>query len=148
MRTKTPAAGNEYSWREAAGAFGDLGTLIPFLVGYLSVTRLEPVGVIVGFGVFMIAGGSVLQDANCDPADEAFPRAVLGTILMFGGLELAAGTVGASDQRRDRYVAVFTAAVAMWNMGAAYACNAPSIDPAVACHTVQARVSKQVGGTP
>jgi hypothetical protein len=28
---------NEYSLRETAGAFGDLGTLIPFVVGYVTI---------------------------------------------------------------------------------------------------------------
>jgi hypothetical protein len=43
--------------REAAGAFGGLGTLIPFLVGYLTITKLDPVGVLVAFGIFKIAAG-------------------------------------------------------------------------------------------
>lgn len=49
--------GNDYNVREAAGAFGDLGTLIPFLVGYLTITKLDPVGVLVAFGVFKIVAG-------------------------------------------------------------------------------------------
>jgi hypothetical protein len=49
--------GNDYSVRESAGAFGDLGTLIPFLVGYLTLTKLDPVGVLVVFGVFKIVAG-------------------------------------------------------------------------------------------
>lgn len=49
--------GNEYTVRELAGAFGDLGTLIPFLVGYITISKLDPVGVLVAFGLFkMIAG--------------------------------------------------------------------------------------------
>ena len=31
-------AGNEFNKSELAGAFGDLGTLIPFVVGYITVT--------------------------------------------------------------------------------------------------------------
>ena len=71
-------------------------------------------------GVVLVAVG-VLFSGNVRVLLEAVLRAVLGTILMFGGLELASGAVAATDQRRARYVAVFTAAVAMWNMGAAYA---------------------------
>jgi MFS superfamily sulfate permease-like transporter len=50
-------AGNEYDLREAAGAFGDLGTLIPFLVGYITVAKIDPVGVLVTFGLFKIIAG-------------------------------------------------------------------------------------------
>jgi len=50
-------AGNEYDRLEIAGAFGDLGTLIPFVVGYITVNRLDPQGVLLGFGVFAVATG-------------------------------------------------------------------------------------------
>jgi MFS superfamily sulfate permease-like transporter len=49
--------GNEYSLRELAGAFGDLGTLIPFLVGYITISKMDPVGVLVAFGLFKIVTG-------------------------------------------------------------------------------------------
>ena len=48
------------------------------------------------------------------------PRAILGVILMFGGLELAAGVHGDHFQKGDRYVMLLTAGVSMWNMGAGY----------------------------
>jgi hypothetical protein len=48
-----------------------------------------------------------------------FPQALLGVILMFGGLELAAGVHG-TGQKEDRYVMLFTAGVSMWNMGVGY----------------------------
>lgn len=49
--------GNEYSVREAAGALGDLGTLIPFLAGYITVSGMDPVGVLLAFGGYSIATG-------------------------------------------------------------------------------------------
>jgi MFS superfamily sulfate permease-like transporter len=49
--------GNDYNLRELAGAFGDLGTLIPFLVGYITISNMDPVGVLVGFGLFKIIVG-------------------------------------------------------------------------------------------
>ena len=49
--------GNEYDLQELAGAFGDLGTLIPFLVGYITITKMDPVGVLVAFGLFKIFVG-------------------------------------------------------------------------------------------
>ena len=49
--------GNTYDLREFAGAFGDLGTLIPFVVGYITVSKMDPVGVLVAFGLFKIFAG-------------------------------------------------------------------------------------------
>ena len=42
--------GNRYDRSELAGAFGDLGTLIPFVVGYITINRLDAQGVLLGFG--------------------------------------------------------------------------------------------------
>ncbi len=49
--------GNRYDLQELAGAFGDLGTLIPFLVGYITINKLDPVGILVAFGLFKIFVG-------------------------------------------------------------------------------------------
>jgi len=49
--------GNRYNRFEWAGAFGDLGTLIPFVVGYITVLGIEPTGVLLTLGVFLIASG-------------------------------------------------------------------------------------------
>ena len=50
-------AGNSYDRNEVAGAFGDLGTLIPFVVGYITVNRLDPQGVLLSFGLLALATG-------------------------------------------------------------------------------------------
>jgi MFS superfamily sulfate permease-like transporter len=50
-------AGNEYNRSELAGAFGDFGTLIPFVVGYITITGLDPQGVLLGFGLLAVATG-------------------------------------------------------------------------------------------
>src|SRR5437879_12119932 len=50
-------AGNTYDRNEVAGAFGDLGTLIPFVVGYITVNRLDPQGVLLSFGLVAISTG-------------------------------------------------------------------------------------------
>lgn len=49
--------GNRFNRHEWAGAFGDLGTLIPFVVGYISIVGMDPGGVLLGFGVAMLASG-------------------------------------------------------------------------------------------
>ena len=53
--------GNEYNRSELAGAFGDLGTLIPFLVGYITVANVDPTGVLVSFGLFKIVAGLIFR---------------------------------------------------------------------------------------
>jgi len=49
--------GNEYNKMEFAGAFGDLGTLIPFVVGYITLNKMDPLGVLVAFGLFKVFVG-------------------------------------------------------------------------------------------
>jgi predicted benzoate:H+ symporter BenE len=53
----TPAPRNRYDRAEWAGAFGDLGTLLPFVLAYIAVVRIDPLGILLGFGVCMIAVG-------------------------------------------------------------------------------------------
>ena len=49
--------GNDYNRMEFAGAFGDLGTLIPFVVGYITLNKMDPLGILVAFGLFKIFVG-------------------------------------------------------------------------------------------
>ncbi|MGE5370858.1 MAG: putative sulfate/molybdate transporter [Solirubrobacterales bacterium] len=48
---------NRFNLSEWAGAFGDLGVFIPFVVGYITVVHMDPLGVLFGFGIMMIACG-------------------------------------------------------------------------------------------
>ncbi len=48
---------NRYDLHELAGAFGDLGTLIPFVVAYISLLRIDPAGVLLPFGIALIVVG-------------------------------------------------------------------------------------------
>jgi len=50
-------ARNRFNRHEWAGAFGDLGTLIPFVVGYVSMVRMAPGGILLGFGAAMVLSG-------------------------------------------------------------------------------------------
>jgi hypothetical protein len=54
-------AGNNYNLMEFAGAFGDLGTLIPFVIGYITINRMDPLGILVAFGLFMVITGHVFR---------------------------------------------------------------------------------------
>lgn len=48
---------NRYDRMEWAGAFGDLGTLIPFVAAYIGVLGLDPFGVLFAFGAAMLVCG-------------------------------------------------------------------------------------------
>ncbi|MBI2016832.1 MAG: sulfate transporter, partial [Candidatus Rokubacteria bacterium] len=49
--------GNRFDRSELAGAFGDLGTLVPFVVGYITIARLDAQGVLLGFGLLALGTG-------------------------------------------------------------------------------------------
>jgi hypothetical protein len=48
---------NRFDRMEWAGAFGDLGTLIPFVVAYIAVVKMDPFGVLFSLGVSMLVCG-------------------------------------------------------------------------------------------
>lgn len=48
---------NRFDLPELAGAFGDLGTLIPFVVAYISLLKMDPAGILLAFGASLIAVG-------------------------------------------------------------------------------------------
>src|SRR5215475_1176218 len=47
---------NRFDRMEVAGAFGDLGTLVPFIVAYIGVLKMDPFGVLLAFGVAIGCG--------------------------------------------------------------------------------------------
>jgi hypothetical protein len=99
--------GNEYSGSELAGAFGDLGTLIPFLVGYITVAKVDPTGVLVAFGLFKIVAGlafktpvpiqpmKAIGTAAISSAGLITPGAIWASGLFTGVLWLVMGLTGA-----------------------------------------------------
>jgi MFS superfamily sulfate permease-like transporter len=48
---------NRFDRMEWAGACGDLGTLIPFVVAYIAVVKMDPFGVFFSLGASMLASG-------------------------------------------------------------------------------------------
>jgi MFS superfamily sulfate permease-like transporter len=52
---------NRFDHMEIAGAFGDLGTLVPFVVAYISVLQMDPYGVLLAFGAAMVVCGLVYR---------------------------------------------------------------------------------------
>jgi MFS superfamily sulfate permease-like transporter len=102
---------NRFDRMEWAGAFGDLGTLIPFIVAYLSVMGLDPLGVLLGFGACMVASGlwyrtpfpvqpmkAIGAVAATQAAQTAIitPQAVYGAALATGIIWLVLGLTGAT----------------------------------------------------
>ena len=52
---------NRYDRTEIAGAFGDLGTLIPFAAAYIGVLKMDPFDILLGFGLSMLVCGFVYR---------------------------------------------------------------------------------------
>jgi hypothetical protein len=100
-------AGNDYNLREISGAFGDLGTLIPFLVGYITIARVDPTGVLVAFGLFKVLAGLIYRTpvpiqpmkaigtAAISSAGAMTPAAIWASGLFTGVLWLVMGLSGA-----------------------------------------------------
>ena len=92
---------NRYDRMEIAGAFGDLGTLVPFVVAYIGVLKMDPFGVLLAFGLAMIACGIVyrtpmpvqpMKAAGAIATTQAAQTIVI-TPAMVWGASLATGIV-------------------------------------------------------
>lgn len=56
-----PVTRNRYDLQELAGAFGDLGTLIPFVVAYISIVKMDPAGILLSFGSALVIVGLIYK---------------------------------------------------------------------------------------
>ena len=131
-QTTPEPQGNRYDLAEWAGAFGDLGTLLPFVLAYLSILKLDPVGVLFGFGVSMIACGWYYKTpfpvqpmkaagavATAQSAQMAIaPGAVYGAGLVTGLIWLLLGATGMAH-RLGQWVSRAVAQGVMLGLGAA-----------------------------
>lgn len=61
MNTPIPRPANRFDIHEWAGAFGDLGTLIPFVAAYIAILKMNPNGILVAFGIALIAVGWIYR---------------------------------------------------------------------------------------
>jgi MFS superfamily sulfate permease-like transporter len=113
--TAAPArhARNRFNRMEWAGAFGDLGTLIPFVVAYIGVVKVDPFGVLFSFGAAMVICGSYyktpfpvqpMKAAGAVAATQAAqtavitPAAVYSASLVTGIIWLILGLTGAAHR--------------------------------------------------
>ena len=89
-------AGNDYDVREVAGAFGDLGTLIPFLVGYVTITRLEPQNLLLAFGLTAVVSGLYFRTPMPVQPMKAIGTAAIahGALVTPGAVWIAAAATG------------------------------------------------------
>jgi hypothetical protein len=96
--------------QEASGACGDLGTFIPHVIGAMTVAGRAPVGVLSGFGIFLIATGlfyglplpvqpmktvsAVILTGGLRPGELAAAGMMIGVVLLvlgYNGLDRSYG---------------------------------------------------------
>lgn len=93
-------------WRrwagDLSGAFADLGTFLPLMVGAFAVLRLDPAGVLVGFGVFALATGLIYRRPV--PVQ---PMKAVAAVVIAGGLSVT--EVAATGVLLGVFLCVFAA---------------------------------------
>jgi predicted benzoate:H+ symporter BenE len=73
--------------REWSGAFGDLGTLVPFLLAYVTVVGVAPAGMLLGFGVALVATGLYFRTPLA-----VQPMKAIGAVSIAGAAQTATVT--------------------------------------------------------
>jgi MFS superfamily sulfate permease-like transporter len=58
---RTPRPRNRFDAAEWSGAFGDLGTLIPFVVAYVGILGMDAAAILLPFGLALIALGTLFR---------------------------------------------------------------------------------------
>jgi len=76
---------NLYNRMEWAGAFGDVGTLIPFVVAYITIVKVDPLGLLFMFGICLLVAGFYYRTPI--PIQ---PMKAIGAAAIAGGISPAA----------------------------------------------------------
>ena len=105
MEKGTPGTRNRFDKMEWAGAFGDMGTLIPFVVAYITIVKVEPLGLLLMFGIALLVSGLYYRTplpiqpmkaiGAAAVAGGISPAALFGSGLTTGLFWLLAGLTGA-----------------------------------------------------
>jgi len=107
---KGKSTANRYDRMEWAGAFGDLGTLIPFVVGYIAVLHMDPAGILLAFGISKVASGlyyhtpmpiqpmKAIGGAAIGQGGVLTPDMVYGSGLVTAAIWLLLGLTGTVDR--------------------------------------------------
>jgi len=113
LELPAPHAGNRFDRMEWAGAFGDLGTLIPFVVAYISLLKMDPYGVLLAFGIAKIVSGlhyrtpfpvqpmkaiGAVSTAQAAQTLTITPNAVYGAGIVTGLVWLILGATGTAKK--------------------------------------------------
>lgn len=85
VNVASPRTKNRYNRMEWAGAFGDVGTLIPFVVAYITIVKVEPLGLLFMFGLALMASGFYYRTPL--PIQ---PMKAIGAAAVAGGISPAA----------------------------------------------------------
>lgn len=109
----TGRAGLRFDRSEWAGAFGDLGTLVPFLLAYVTIVGIAPAGMLLAFGIAFVAAGAYFRTpfpvqpmkaigavAATGAAQTAVitPESVVVATLATGIIWIALGYTGAAER--------------------------------------------------
>src|SRR3990170_233781 len=95
MHDKSARPPNRFDLPEWAGAFGDLGTLIPFVAAYVSILKMDANGLLVAFGVSLIVAGTIYRTPFPVQPMKAIGAAAVSQTTLAAGLG-AATVVGAA----------------------------------------------------
>src|SRR3990172_195078 len=95
MHDKSARPPNRFDLPEWAGAFGDLGTLIPFVAAYISILKMDANGLLVAFGVALIAAGAIYRTPFPVQPMKAIGAAAVSQTTLAAGLG-AATVIGAA----------------------------------------------------
>ncbi len=95
MHDQSTRPPNRFDLPEWAGAFGDLGTLIPFVAAYISILKMDANGLLVAFGVALIVAGSIYRTPFPVQPMKAIGAAAVSQATLAAGLG-AAAVVGAA----------------------------------------------------
>jgi MFS superfamily sulfate permease-like transporter len=86
---------NRFDLPEWSGAFGDLGTLIPFVAAYISILKMDANGLLVSFGLALIAAGVIYRTPFPVQPMKAIGAAAVGQSALAAGVG-AAAVIGAA----------------------------------------------------
>jgi MFS superfamily sulfate permease-like transporter len=99
--------------REWSGAFGDLGTLVPFLFAYVTIVGVAPAGMLLAFGLALVAAGlwfrtpfpvqpmkaiGAVAATGAVQTAVVTPQAVAVAALVTGLIWLALGATGTTER--------------------------------------------------
>jgi len=86
------AAGLRFDRAEWAAAFADLGTFVPFVVAYVSVLKMDPVGILLAFGVALVCCGALYRTPM--PVQ---PMKAIGTLAVAHAAALTQASIAAAS---------------------------------------------------